>query len=81
MLADARRRVLVEQVDGDEGRPLLAELGRERRQPVGALATSTSEAPGSRARRRAVASPIPLEAPVMRITESILRLAFQIADR
>ena len=37
-------------------------------------ATSTSAAPGSRASRRAVASPIPLEAPVMSITSGCRRV-------
>ena len=44
--------------------------------------TSTSEAPGSRASRRAVASPIPLEAPVIRHTPAFDGLlAFLIVGR
>src|SRR4029077_4743668 len=58
-------------------------LSRSSRRP-----TSTSDAPGSRARRRAVAPPLPPEAPVTTMTRgrgeacagSLMTLAFQIAE-
>ena len=68
MLAHARRRVGRREVDGDEGRAAADPLG-ERPQPV--LAPRDEHEPQVRARapsRSAVASPIPLEAPVTTAT-------------
>ena len=68
VVADARRGVLVGEVDGD---PRGRGAERSPRAPAAGPrggATSTRAAPGSRASRRASASPIPLDAPVMTMT-------------
>ena len=71
VIAHPRGRVVVEQVDGDVARALAELRRRARCRRSSRRATSTSDAPGSRASRRAVASPMPLEAPVTSITRRV----------
>jgi len=65
--ADELGRLLVDEVDCERTYAILAERRRELAQALLAP-TRTSERPGSRASRRAAASPIPLEAPVTSAT-------------
>ena len=62
LLGDLRRRVLLGQIERDDRGP--ADLGSDGVQAVCRRATRISFALGSRAIRFAVASPMPLEAPV-----------------